>query len=259
MPDKSTVQSIERGLRVLEFLNENNGATIAQITHETGLTAGTVYRLLSSLRDLGYLRKDPDSPGYWLASRVRSLSDGFRDEWWIEAHARDIVEKLGEQLRWPVKLLTPAGVDMLTRVTTDYRSPYAQVKVPAGLRFDMLSTASGLCYLALCDRDQRRVLLKLLTESWGERVKRPKTHTPGSRSLNMMLSGIRADGYFAYVHGGSRTLYAIAVPIVASEHPIGAIETHVFRAVVPGKSAAQAIAVKLQAAAAEIGHRLITR
>jgi len=122
------VQSISRCLDILEALNLHNGATIAELCGHTGLARGTVYRMLETLKRGGYVRKDEGSAHYWLAPRVRSLADGYQDEWWIDAFARDRIVRLGETTRWPVKLLTPSGQDMLTRVTTDFSSPFTDGK-----------------------------------------------------------------------------------------------------------------------------------
>jgi IclR family mhp operon transcriptional activator len=137
------IQSISRCLNVLEALNLRNGATIAELCAQTGLTRGTVYRILETLKRDGFLRKDEGSAHYWLAARVRRLSDGYQDEWWIDTFARDIIVQLGQTIRWPVKLLTPSGHDMLTRATTDFSSPFTDGKYPTGLRLAMPWSAAG--------------------------------------------------------------------------------------------------------------------
>lgn len=54
------IQSVERALRLLELMAEGGGsASIRELSTATGLPAPTVYRLLRTMVDLGYLRRLP--------------------------------------------------------------------------------------------------------------------------------------------------------------------------------------------------------
>ena len=268
------IQSISRCLVIIEALNLRNGATMADLCRQTGLTRGTVYRILETLKREGFLRKDEGSAHYWLAPRVRSLSDGYQDEWWIDAFARDILRRLGEEVRWPVKLLTPSGRDMLTRATTDFSSPFTDGKYPTGLRVAMPWSAAGRAYLAFCTDDDRQMLLKMAKK--GEpKVARPgpyartairaegfavvdtsraNAHNDLPPGLEADLIRIRRDGY-ALVHTHGAVFYTLATPILAAEGPMGAIAVHVFRSVIAPSDAIADLRRPLEEAAHQIAEQ----
>lgn len=269
------IQSISRCLAILEALNLRNGATIADLCRETGLTRGTVYRILETLKREGFLRKDEGSSHYWLAARVRSLSDGYLDEWWIDAFARDILDRLGEAVRWPVKLLTPSGHEMLTRATTDFSTPFTDGKYPTGLRMAMPWSAAGRAYLAFCAEGDRRMLLTMATQgeaSHGVRrgpyattairsegfaivdTSRANAHSDLPPDLEEDLIRVRRDGY-ALVHTQGAVFFTLATPILIGDQPLGAIAVHVFRSVMTPSDAIAALLGPLQQASVDIAER----
>ena len=275
------IQSISRCLLLLEQLNLRNGATVADLCSVTGLTRGTTYRILETLRRDGFVRKDEGSAHYWLSERVRALSDGYQDEWWIDAFARKIIVDLGNTTRWPVKLLTLNGCDMLTRVTTDFASPFTDKKYPTGLRVALLWSAAGRTFLAFCEEADRQALLKMVAAgsdppgvAGGEGAPSPdrgriRFRTDGyavvdtSRhdarqgvptGLDTALRQIRLDGY-TIVHNTGTMFYTLAVPVISSGVTIGAIAVHIFRSAMRPTEAVAAYLDELRLAAEEIGRR----
>ncbi len=269
------IQSISRCMAILEAINLHNGATVADLCRVSGLTRGTVYRILETLRRDGFLRKDEGSACYWLAARVRSLSDGYQDEWWIDGFARDIMTALGAAVRWPVKLLTPSGHEMLTRVTTDFSTPFTDGKYPTGLRIAMPWSAAGRAYLAFCDEGDRETLLKMAVQgevmpprpgpyasaaairSEGFPVvdtSRAKARGDLPPGLQADLVRIRRDGY-ALVHTQGAVFFTLAVPVLVAEGPLGAVAVHIFRSVMTPSEAVVAFTAPLQAAAGDIADR----
>ena len=81
------VQSFARGLAVLSVLNRYGSATALQLARESGVPRPTVYRLLQTLMDEGYVRRGTADDRFHLRLRVRGLSEGFEDEQWISAIA----------------------------------------------------------------------------------------------------------------------------------------------------------------------------
>ncbi len=70
-----THQSLERGLRLLEVVASMGGTTsLGEIARRTGLHRSTTHHLLQTLVGLGFLRQDPSSRGYELASKLFQLT-----------------------------------------------------------------------------------------------------------------------------------------------------------------------------------------
>jgi IclR family acetate operon transcriptional repressor len=72
---RSTHQSLERGLRILETLAASGGtATLAETVRRTALHRSTAYHLLQTLVGFGYLRQDPRTRGYELTAKLFRLT-----------------------------------------------------------------------------------------------------------------------------------------------------------------------------------------
>lgn len=70
-----THQSLERGMLVMEAVVAMGGITsLAEISRRTGLHRSTTHHLLQTLVGIGYLRQDPSSRGYELASKLFQLT-----------------------------------------------------------------------------------------------------------------------------------------------------------------------------------------
>src|SRR5918999_3277976 len=81
MPLKSdTVEAASRTLLLLEELNRHRVTSIDRLHRATELPKSTVVRLMKSLCALGYAANDPRQGGYAVASRVKSLSNGFHGD-----------------------------------------------------------------------------------------------------------------------------------------------------------------------------------
>ena len=81
MPLKSdTVESASRTLLLLEELNRHRVTSIDRLHKATGLPKSTVVRLMKSLCAMGYAANDRRQGGYAVASRVKSLSNGFHGD-----------------------------------------------------------------------------------------------------------------------------------------------------------------------------------
>jgi IclR family mhp operon transcriptional activator len=249
------VQSVARCLQVLEYVNLHCGATVRQISQATGLTRGTVFRLLETLRQEGYLRKDLGSTMYWPTGRLRALSDGYQEEWWIDAFAKQIINDLGERTKWPVKLLTLSGYEMLTRVTTDFQSPLTDGKIPTGYRVSLLWTAAGRVFLAFSSENTRAALLKGC-ESMPATQQRnqPRRGIPDRDELDAMLRRIRRQGH-EIVDQPLTAYYSLALPVLVGDQAIASLAAFFFRMSIKQSQALKIYKPMLETAAAAIGER----
>ena len=201
------VQSFNRGLAILEYLNTYNGSNANAVARGTGLTRGTTFRLLETLRQSKFVRRDDNSGQYWLERRVRALSDGYSDEHWIDTIARPKLQSIGKELVWPLTLSTPSGVYMLIRVNTDFESPLSQNRFLTGQRVPLLDSASGLVFLSHCDESQRETLIELAVKAGQLKANALFTN---EKALARRLADVRAAGYARRVE---KTRSVVSVPI----------------------------------------------
>jgi len=205
------VQSFNRGLAILEFLNTHNGSNANAVAKGTGLTRGTAFRLLETLRQSNFIKRDDRSGLYWLERRVRALSDGYSDERWVDDIARPMLQDVGNKLIWPLTLSTPAGIHMLIRVNTDFESPLSHNRFFTGHRVPILESASGLVFLSYCDESQRQTLIELAIKTGQAKAdKLFLKHT----ALAQRLKDVRQAGYAKRVE---KARSVISVPVLSGD------------------------------------------
>jgi IclR family mhp operon transcriptional activator len=241
------VQSVRRCLGILEFLNIRGSATLQEVCQATGLTRGTAYRMLETLRYDRFIRKEEGSPRYWPSERLHCLSDGYQQEWWIEKIAKPVVDALGREIRWPVKLLTPDDHQMLTRVTTDFSSPFTDGKYPSGFRVSIPWSAAGRAYLAFCDADARAVLMDRIKSAAVEGEAKPFP-----ANFESILKQVKINGY-SLVDQKPTSFYSLSVPVLDGDFALGSLVAFFFRSAVVHDDAITRFGQMLKQAAATIG------
>lgn len=237
------VQSARRSLKIIEYLNAHNGASVRQICDALELTRGTAYRLLETLRGESYLAKEPGSRHYWLTGRVLALSSGYSGDQWIERIARPFVLALGKEVKWPVRLTTLASGSILVRISTDYLSPFTFDKVPSGRQVDLFTTASGHVYLAFSDPAEMEMALRF---HGGDQ----RDSADGNEPLHARLQRIRDCGFEQLDY---RQTGMLAVPVLSSGSIIACLTVEYFSRVVTRDDAIASLLPPLRRAADQIG------
>jgi IclR family mhp operon transcriptional activator len=111
MPLKSdTVEAASRTLLLLEELNRHRVTSIDRLHKATGLPKSTVVRLMKSLCAMGYAANDRRQGGYAVASRVKSLSNGFHGDPLVVEAARPWALAFTRQYHWPIAIAVSTGV-----------------------------------------------------------------------------------------------------------------------------------------------------
>jgi len=137
------LQSLERGLEVLAWMNRNGSGRSGQIARALRLTRSTTHRILSVLVELGLLRVDPASHQYFLDAGVLGLSRGFRDDPWLANVAGPRLRAWTAQHHWPLLLVTPVGGVPTVRVSTDHDSPISVDRFVPGEPMPLAGSAAG--------------------------------------------------------------------------------------------------------------------
>jgi IclR family mhp operon transcriptional activator len=245
------IQSTLRSLDVLVALNRANESTVAQITAAVRLPRGTVFRILETLRRAGYVSRADATGRYRLTAKVRWLSDGFRDLDAFEQACRPIIEAFAAEVLWPVTLTTPQDLELVTRVTTDQQSPFAEIRNSPGLAVQWLGSAAGQVYLAHVDARRRDILIRHALAT---------SPTP-ARTLDRQLdqfrsrrAAIRKDG-FAYFKGEHRSA-AISVPVLVDGDVRACLSLRFFASAVPEKAWRDDLLPRLRETAERVGQAL---
>jgi IclR family mhp operon transcriptional activator len=249
MESTRPIRALMRGLEALTVLNLRDGATVSEVVAELRLPRTTVYRILETLCDAGFVRRDAADDRYRLTILVRGLSEGFDDESWITRIAKPCMHDLAREVVWPVALATPSGTTMLVRETTDHVSPLTTLRYSAGLRLPLLTSATGLCFLAHCPAPQRETLIDTLARS-----NEPEDKAARSRpELAQVLNEIRGQGY-ATLNRNRPTSedVTISVPVTLDERALASLTLRFAAAALPLPSAVNRFVPKLRDCAARI-------
>ncbi len=155
------VNALVRGLLVLEAVNTHGPAGLSHIWRHTGLPKATVFRLLESLREAGYLSYDPEAQTYQVGLRTLALSNNVSYERQLLRMAAPVMTQLREQLGWPSDLAVFQH-DKMVIVDTNREPGVLSTNRSVGSRVPMMASATGRAYLANVDaQDRHRILAQL--------------------------------------------------------------------------------------------------
>ena len=249
MESTRPIRALMRGLDALTVLNLRDGATVSEVAQEIRLPRTTVYRILETLCNSGFVFRDAADDRYRLTILVRALSDGFDDEAWVTQIAKPFIHDLSREIVWPASIATLSGTAMLVRESTDHSSPLAIERYSAGFRAPLLTTAAGRVYLANSPAPQREALIEILARSNKEDDK-PARSRP---ELQRALGEIRAAG-FATTTRTRRLMeeVSISVPILLRDRVLASLTVRFAASAVPLKSGLERFLPKLRQCAAKI-------
>jgi IclR family mhp operon transcriptional activator len=250
MKPGNKVQSLVRGLEVLEMINRTNGANVREVALATGLNRGTVYRLLESLREEGFLARRPNSIGYWLSTRVPGLSAGYRSDAWVSQMAEPALEKLTGTFSWPCSLLIPVDTRMVVLAHTEHLSPVTFRKRDIGLSMSMFNTSSGLTYLAFAAAQTKAALLA------GGQADAKRTGMANA-VLRRTLAEIHKRGY--HIVDSPDRGSVLSVPILVDTKAFGSISLRYFTSAMTQGVAVRKYFTALKQTAEELGRVLFSR
>jgi len=225
-PRKDGVRSLRRGLAILAEINRAGSARAGDIARKLGLARPTVYRLLETLEEVGYVARSASDDRFRVTLLAHRLGDGFDRDARLSQAAGPILVELGRALVWPVDLVTCEAGAMVIQETTHARSPLSIDRGMIGIRLPMLRTAAGRAYLAFCAEADRRTIVGHLRQI-DELADRPFLE---SAALERLIAetvlrgyGVRTISDEPIPHTSATKTSSIAVPIQAGDTVLGCL------------------------------------
>lgn len=193
-PDEPPVRSVERAVHILQAINRNRSMTITQIAKEVRLPYATVYRLMNTLILEGLIEKEATRKNYRPTALSQSLSCGYVSGTRLAKIARPHIEKLTQQIGWPVSIGERVGAFMVVEDSTHALTTMTLSDYHSGYPMPLTASAAGLAYLAFIPPKERDVLLQQVRDTRGSQL-----DFGAKRSdYQQRLDGIRKAGYATY-------------------------------------------------------------
>jgi IclR family mhp operon transcriptional activator len=222
----NSVRALQRGLEILAEVNRSGGIRPGEVARNLGLARPTVYRLLETLEELGYVARSASDERFRVTLLAHGLGDGFGGDARLSQTAGPILVELGRRLVWPVDLVICDAGAMVIQETTHSRSPLSIDRGMIGIRLPMLRTAAGRTYLAFCSEQERSALVNHLRRNGDPADRSLLDPVRLAASIDETLSrgyGIRTIGDQPIPNTSATKTSSIGVPIMAGAAILGCI------------------------------------
>lgn len=258
MESVKTIRAVERAFQVLEALQRlPAGATLAELQVATGLSGPTLLRLLKTLIALGAVRRSMADQRYRNSIQLTVLTRAMAPVERFADVAAPWLDKLCQQAEWPSDVVVHSGDDdyMLVLESSLRQSRFYVRRKPGRVKVNLLGSAAGSAFLSALAPQRRRQLVAAARR--GRDIHNASVIAAGG--IEERMAQARERGYAARhpsYRGGSYngvprddSLDAIAVPIVAGDRVLGALNINWNRAAMTEKEMVRKNLRRLQATA----------
>ncbi len=212
-----SIAVIKKAFQALEVLAEaDRPLALAELTRLTKFPKPTLYRILRSMRDLGYIDQEQETGFYFATDKLAQL--GHRKQWaTLKQRTQSFMAKLHDQFNETVNL----GVldrDLVRYVHVIETSRRLRHMVQPDATDAFYSTALGRAIVAHLPEMKIEELLSAVEL-------KPLTHnTPRTKkALREELDRILSQGYAIDDEGNDEGVFCIAVPLMEADHPVAAV------------------------------------
>jgi DNA-binding IclR family transcriptional regulator len=216
-----SIAVLDKAFSVLEVLaRAGRGRTLADLAAECRLPKPTVFRILKSLRDLGYVAQTARGGAYELSPRLASLREYGRDEA-VRRKALPLMERLHREFDETVNLGFLEGLYVRYAHVLETTQPLRWIVRP-GARDLFHTTALGRAIVAhLPDEQQARLVAKAVAAQ-------PARQRRAARArLERELAATRACGYALEEEETVVGVACVAVPLAPLGEPLAALSMSV--------------------------------
>ena len=261
-PKVKSIESLRRGIEVLEAIRGSSGMSLHELHRLTGLSKASLLRILKTLEEAGVVQRRLADSVYLPRGFSPSLDEQRREHLRITELAAPVLRVLHARLPWPSDIAVRDRTRMLVLESNRPLGGLSVNRKVVGFRPDMLLSAHGRAYIAFCPEDEREELLRdLLQSQHGRDTAAIARHR---QQIDRMILATRRRGYGVRdpVHLGpdadmADRFSAIAVPIRVRRNVAACLSCVWLAEVVTEDEIVAKYLGLLQSAAAQIGERLV--
>ena len=248
-----SVRALVRGLDILRFLNKSGAATVSEIATELSLPRPTVYRLLHTLEDEGYVEHSGTDARVRVAPLAAALGDNAPLRSRLCQVAIPIMKQFTDTHAWPTDLSIYHDTHMVVQETTHPSSPLSVDAGMVGFKLPVLRSSAGRSYLSACNKNERQLILDMLRAA-GE------TEDEQFLDANWLDEHLATYSEQGFATRGPRTFRpktsSLAVPILANANVVGCLSIIWITKAMTMEQAIDKYAAALMLASREIATRL---
>jgi DNA-binding IclR family transcriptional regulator len=143
-----SVPGLQRGLRVLEMVAAaRRPMTVSEVAEHLSMTRSSTFRLLYTLRDMGFLEAVPNSKAFRLGARVLNIGFAYLASMDIIEIARPELERLRDRTNVTAHLAIRDGQELLYLSCVQTRSGFLST-INVGARLPAYAVPMGWLLLA---------------------------------------------------------------------------------------------------------------
>lgn len=206
--DRYNVPALERGLRVLcEFSREHRTLSAPELARRFDLPRSTVFRLLSTLENMGFLEKAEGGRDYRLGLAVLRLGFEYLASLELTQLGTPLLQRLSEELHTSCNLVVRDGRSIVYVAKVAQATPFAS-SVTVGTRLPAHATVLGRILLEDLTLPQLRALYP------EDHLETFSPSTP--KTVTELFDMVQADRQRGYVLGEGffeSNISSIAAPV----------------------------------------------
>lgn len=206
--DRYTVPALQRGLQLMmQFSRDDRELSGAELSRRLDLPRASVFRMLYTLEQGGFVERVGDSGNYKLGLAVLRLGFEYLASMELTEHGRPVIEELRDRCSYSAHLVVRDGRDVVFIAKAAGRNAMFH-SIQVGARLPAHATVLGRILLADLDRNSLRQLypddpLPAYT---------PRTPTTLDQ-LKELIDQHRADGYGVSQGGFETGISTIGSPV----------------------------------------------
>ena len=152
-----SIQAVENALDVLEALSEiDDDVRISQLSEKLAMNKTSVFRLLATFENRGYVEREERSGKYRLGLSAYEIGQKFLSRMGLLRHARPVVERLARGCNEAVYIAVRRRKEVLFLDMIDTTQKVKIVSL-VGKRFPLETTAAGQVLLAFIKGQEKAV------------------------------------------------------------------------------------------------------
>ncbi|MCT8973953.1 MULTISPECIES: IclR family transcriptional regulator domain-containing protein [Microbaculum] len=230
------VRSLARGLQIIEALGELGWTSPQILSKAVGIDRTTVYRLLSTLADQGYVVRREEDGAVSLTSKLSQIADGIKTNDLHAQIAAPYIRELTSEILWPSDFASFILGEVVIRYSTHKISPMSIHHAMIGKSRLLLRSALGKAIISAMTERELEAIRAIVCTTGGQDAEDLRSESFVRRTIEK----VRRDGFASSVGESERKISAIARPVLSSNgHVLGALNLVYFTTVMTPEEAAR--------------------